>query len=323
LTYHILSDPNNALIPTEQIRLTELEAIIERGVATFVEVGLALLEIRDSRLYRASHSSFDAYCRERWAFSRVRAHQLIEGAEVAGLLTTVNTAGPTTERQARELVRLAHQDEKEAVEVWQELRQEHGDRVTAALVREAVTARLGTKAHVSYNTGESEWYTPPEYIEAARQTLGGIDLDPASTPEANAVVRATRFYTADDDGLSQQWAGRVWMNPPYRSDLIGRFTGKLASHYLAGDVQAAVVLVNNATETDWFQEVARLAGAVCFPDQRVRFWSPTRDTAAPLQGQAILYLGPDVGRFEAGFEDFGLILYGRTGQHTELAERPR
>jgi ParB family chromosome partitioning protein len=309
--------------PVEQARLTELEAVIERGVATFVDVGLALLEIRDTRLYRTSHPTFEAYCHERWAFTIQRAHQLMDGADIAKVLSSSTTVEvPSNEAQARELMPLAHQDEREAVEVWQELREAHGDRVTAALVREAVTARLGTKAHVSYNTGQNEWYTPPEYIEAARQTLGGIDLDPASTPEANAVVGATRFYTADEDGLSQQWAGRVWMNPPYRSDLIGRFTSKLAGHYVAGDVQAAVVLVNNATETDWFQEVARLAVAICFPDQRVRFWSPTRDTAAPLQGQAVLYLGPDVGRFEAAFEDFGLILYGHTGQHTELAERP-
>jgi hypothetical protein len=74
----------------------ELEATIEAGVRTFVDVGLALLEIRDTRLYRASYPTFDAYCRERWAFSRVRAHQLIEGAEVAGLLTVVNSVPPTT-----------------------------------------------------------------------------------------------------------------------------------------------------------------------------------------------------------------------------------
>lgn len=314
-------DQGGHLDPEEDNRLRELEATIKAGVRTFVDVGLALLEIRDSRLYRASHATFDAYCRERWGMSKTHANRQIDAAGVAGLLAPMGVI-PATERQARELVPLAHADEQEAVEVWQELRWEHGDRVTAGLVREAVTARLTSKAHVSYNTGQNEWYTPPEYIEAARQVLGVIDLDPASTTEANAVVEAARFHTADEDGLSQEWRGRLWMNPPYASDLIGRFTGKLAAHYLAGEVEAAVVLVNNATETDWFQEIARLASAICFPDRRVRFWSPSRDTAAPLQGQAVLYLGNDVGAFREAFEDFGLILYGRTGQHTELAERP-
>jgi ParB family chromosome partitioning protein len=177
--------------------------------------------------------------------------------------------------------------------------------------------------HVARATGENEWYTPAEYIEAARTVLGKIDLDPASTALANEVIQADRFYTLEDSGLRHKWSGRVWMNPPYASNLIGKFTAKLTEHYLNGSIEAAIALVNNATETEWFQPMADAAAAICFPNGRVHFWGPNGEAGAPLQGQAVLYLGSDVDVFRAAFEDFGLILYGRAGQHTELAERPR
>jgi hypothetical protein len=53
-------------------------------------------------------------------------------------------------------------------------------------------------------TGKFERYTPAEYIEAARKVLGGIDLDPATSPQAQRVVQATRYFTEKDDGLVQE-----------------------------------------------------------------------------------------------------------------------
>ena len=166
---------------------------------------------------------------------------------------------------------------------------------------------IASTAHVGQNSGENEWYTPEPYIKAARQVLGGIELDPASSKEANAVVKAKAFYSIDDDGLMREWKGTVWMNPPYAQPLIAQFCNKLTDSVTGKTVTAAVVLVNNATETGWFREVAEMATAVCFPTGRVRFWSPGKESAAPLQGQAVLYIGPKTATFVATFSHLGIV----------------
>jgi len=166
------------------------------------------------------------------------------------------------------------------------------------------------QAHVSHNSGNNEWYTPPEYIRAARQVMGSIDLDPASSEIANRSVGAATFYTVEDDGLQHDWQGRVWMNPPYASHLIGQFADKLAGHVQRGDVSEACVLVNNATETGWFNTLLDVASCACFIRGRVKFidqWG--NPSGAPLQGQVVLYIGPGAGAFERAFSGFGTVLY--------------
>ena len=73
------------------------------------------------------------------------------------------------------------------------------------------------------DTGEFERYTPAQYIEAARRVLGEIDLDPASCEVAQRTVKAVEYFTAKDDGLEQEWHGRVWLNPPYAQPVIAQF----------------------------------------------------------------------------------------------------
>lgn len=175
-------------------------------------------------------------------------------------------------------------------------------------IRDAAKAVKAT--HVGHNSGENEWYTPPEFIEAARAVMGSIDLDPASCEVANKTVKAKQFYSAIDDGLAQKWHGNVWMNPPYAQPLIAQFSSAVAEKYKAGEVDQAVVLVNNATETEWFQTMLAEASAVCFPKSRIRFLDKVGNPiGAPLQGQAILYLGPNVDAFVMVFAKFGVICW--------------
>ena len=175
-------------------------------------------------------------------------------------------------------------------------------------LRDALKLLTDGTPRQAHNTGDFEWYTPREYIVAARSVLGAIDLDPASTAAANAVVQAKRFYSLEDDGLVQDWSGTVWMNPPYKQPLVARFCEKLADAVQAGRVPAAIVLANNCTETRWFGALTRAASGLCFPVGRVRFWKADQivlDT--PLRGEAIVYLGPHVDRFCEVFAPIGVV----------------
>ena len=167
--------------------------------------------------------------------------------------------------------------------------------------------RARRKSHRTRVNGWHEWYTPAVYIEAARAVLGTIDLDPASSIAANSVVQAKRFFTKADNGLTQEWHGNVWLNPPYSRDLIGRFVDKLLLEIRAGRTQQAILLVHAYTDTGWFRRATAVSAALCLT-KRIRFWSPDgRSNRSPTQGQALLYYGDNADGFRKAFAGFGIV----------------
>lgn len=154
-----------------------------------------------------------------------------------------------------------------------------------------------------------EWGTPPEIIALARDVFGEIDLDPASNERAQTVVLAKSYYTKAQDGLSCDWNGSVWLNPPYSHPLIAQFTGHLLEQIESGHVEEALCLVNNATDTEWCQNLLARCAAVCFVGRRIPFLDrdgkPQKGTR---QGQLVFYFGSDPDSFEASFSDLGQVL---------------
>src|SRR5215213_11011932 len=85
------------LTDPERAEFRSREAVIARGLGTFIEVGKALAYIKAERLYRETHSSFEEYCRDKWEISRNYAHRLVSAAEVCALLPNGNL--PESEAQ--------------------------------------------------------------------------------------------------------------------------------------------------------------------------------------------------------------------------------
>jgi hypothetical protein len=294
--------------------LAELEAVIEAGLVTFVDVGQALLEIRKRRLYlEQGHASFEEYCRLRWGWHRRHAYRLIEAAEVVSALEAcpmghTSTRLPTNERQARELARVDNVEERAAL--WHELIREHPGGPTAAAIREKVdadSARRSATMRVMTQSESEEWYTPRVFVDAVRRVMGDIDLDPASCVAANTVVCAQRYYSVSDDGLTQPWCGRVFMNPPFGKE-GPLFVGRLLHEYETGTVTEAVLLCAARIETQWYQPLFDYD--VCAPRGRVEYWRSGAGSAPPFPS-TFTYLGPNRRAFYEEFSPFGPILVRR------------
>jgi hypothetical protein len=162
------------------------------------------------------------------------------------------------------------------------------------------------------STGDSapsdERYTPAAFVDAARAVMGGIDLDPCSTGEANEVVKAAQFYTRAENGLALPWSGRVLLHPPHAEPALTGFCAKLGEAHAAGDVPMAVAVVDAETGAEWWQGLARWSGGLCLPSGKVRFWAPGGQFA-PVGGYtSVLFLGPpeEAGKFSGEFSRFGI-----------------
>lgn len=150
-----------------------------------------------------------------------------------------------------------------------------------------------------------EHLTPRFILDAVLECLGGIDLDPCSNSLSCPNVPAARHFIRDDDGLSQPWDGRVFLNPPFGRDVDRWFT-KLAGEYCAGRTAAAIVLWKSATETKAWQVLTGVSCQVCFPSRRIDFEGPGNISGSTFS-PALFYLGRDRGRFLLAFEGIGQI----------------
>lgn len=192
---------------------------------------------------------------------------------------------------------------------------------------------------INQSSGEFEYYTPQVITDLAHEVMGGIDLDPASCEIANQRVNASQFFNQVDDGLSQQWYGRVFMNHPFhrgekackkkcvkvnckkptkanpnrRGHCITEeipsnmdWVNKFIDSYRNGDISEGICITFASMSESWLWGL--LDYPVCYPKGRIHYYKPdgTQDRGAP-KGSIITYLGPNVRRFAESFAMIGKV----------------
>jgi len=168
---------------------------------------------------------------------------------------------------------------------------------------DTVVGRDGKRYSVS--TVSHERYTPSGLIDAVRQVLGQIDLDPASTAEANKVVKAKSIFTKRTNGLKKDWHGRVFLNPPF--DAWPSWMSKLDEEIMAGRVKQAIVV--GPANISAFRSLFKRNGLLLIPDARPKFYDPESDELVdPPFGSLICYVGREGHRFIKVFGASGVVL---------------
>ncbi len=163
-----------------------------------------------------------------------------------------------------------------------------------------------------HSDASPEWYTPEPYVNAARSTLVTIDLDPATTAEANQTIKATTFYTQETDGLAQVWEGNVFLNPP--GGLVPQFWNKLIAEFHCGNVKQAIWVGYSLQQLQTLQnvnEVTPLDFELCFPKKRIQFIKLGVLKSSPTHANYICYLRNkvrSVSTFRKYFSQFGRVI---------------
>lgn len=179
-----------------------------------------------------------------------------------------------------------------------------------------------------FSSDSPEHYTPEHIIEASVKCMERIDSDPCSNSHEYPNVPATTLYTKEDDGLSKEWDGFVFLNPPFsvpkfykdgtpslgkpkivngvsiqrqiQTPVIHLWIKKLVYSYHYGKVQKAIALVPSRTDTEWYALLDEFP--VCNVSGRLKF--SNSENSAPFPS-AIFALGINTTTFADCFAEIG------------------
>lgn len=167
-------------------------------------------------------------------------------------------------------------------------------------------------SNVQHSSNTDQWGTPENVVELARRVLYGIDLDPASSQEMNHTVRAAHYFTAEDNGLEQDWYGSVFLNPPggklKGKSLAGAFWKKLMLETARERVDQAIFVafsLEALQNTQGRGQLSCMDFPLCVPAKRIKFVPGAGQRAkSPSHANAIVYVPGKVDRTELFLSTF-------------------
>lgn len=170
---------------------------------------------------------------------------------------------------------------------------------------------------------KNQQFTPAPIVRFAREVMGSIELDPASSRIANQVVKADRYFTAETDCLTQSlYCNTMFFNPPYGAGLIAPMIEHFVEQWDCEQIGQAIVLVNSSTSAVWYQSLLQRCNRLLLPRKRLQFWnaeSMPKDLEQRYQyferpkgknryDSTIFYFGPNTEKFEFSGRSIGVTL---------------
>ncbi|NES64196.1 MAG: hypothetical protein F6K24_02470 [Okeania sp. SIO2D1] len=185
--------------------------------------------------------------------------------------------------------------------------------ILTGLVKKEPPISNSSKIETAKPKSSDCWYTPPEIVELVELVLGKIDLDPCSDDGKH--IPAKLHYTTTEDGLNQQWQGKVFINPPYSSP--GKWIEKLLSEIDSNQVTEAIALVPASTDTKWFAPLWNQP--ICFWKGRIKFLDTNYQPKLPArQSHCLVYWGENADKFNEIFSEYGEVKTSINSQSTEV-----
>lgn len=237
----------NELLLSEKNELCQHEAVIEQGLKTFVDVGNALLAIRDKRLYRQDFGTFEEYCQQRWGMERAHAYRLIDSAKVVNTLSPIGDILPATESQARPLAKL--EPELQAV-VWQKaVETAPNGKVTAAHVEATVRSVLPpTATPVKLTPVPASTFVAPHVIDEYEEMAEELAEDEDGYTWTEEDLQAAPVPNHKNGYANGH--GHTFVAPVAPNHMAIHYSSETPEHYTPKEIIVATIAVLGAIDLD-------------------------------------------------------------------------